>query len=76
MSCGEDSRPEPRLPAEPSIVRPQRDEPWNDWGQWVEFQPGPLRDEVWDVFELDDETAEPEPEYGDFWGEVDDEEPI
>jgi hypothetical protein len=26
----------------------------------------------WDVFELDDEVVEPEPEYGDFWGEVDD----
>jgi hypothetical protein len=32
-----------------------------------------LPDEVWDVFELDEDTIEPEPEYGDFWGEVDDE---
>jgi hypothetical protein len=31
-----------------------------------------LGDGVWDVFELDDETSEPEPEYGDFWGELDD----
>ena len=29
-------------------------------------------DEPWDVFELDDEAMEPEPERGDFWGEVDD----
>jgi len=25
-----------------------------------------------DAFELDDETLEPEPEPGDFWGELDD----
>jgi hypothetical protein len=30
-------------------------------------------DEIWEVFLLDDE-AEPEPEYGDFWIEPDDEE--
>ena len=29
-------------------------------------------DDPWDVFEVDDEAAEAEPEYGDFWGEVDD----
>jgi hypothetical protein len=29
-------------------------------------------DDPWDVFELDDEVAEPEPEHGDFWGELDD----
>jgi hypothetical protein len=32
---------------------------------------GPAYD-PWDVFELDDEAAESEPEYGDFWGELDD----
>ena len=32
---------------------------------------GPL-DDAWDVFELDDEAVEPEPEYGDFWGALDD----
>jgi hypothetical protein len=31
----------------------------------------PIED-PWDVFELDEEAAEPEPEYGDFWGEQDD----
>ncbi len=29
-------------------------------------------DDVWDVFELDDEECEPEPEHGDFWEEADD----
>ena len=29
-------------------------------------------DDLWDVFELDDALTEPEPEYGDFWGELDD----
>ena len=30
-------------------------------------------DDAWDVFELDDDVvAEPEPEYGDFWGVLDD----
>jgi hypothetical protein len=33
-------------------------------------------DELWEVFVLDEETEEPEPEAGDFWGqsEGDDEE--
>jgi hypothetical protein len=29
----------------------------------------PPTDDAWDAFLLDDETAEPEPEPGDFWGE-------
>jgi hypothetical protein len=28
---------------------------------------GPAQPDVWDVFDLGDEMAEPEPEYGDFW---------
>jgi hypothetical protein len=33
---------------------------------------GPAGD-PWEVFELDDDVeAEPEPEYGDFWGDLDD----
>ena len=31
----------------------------------------PPTDDPWDAFVLDDETAEPEPEPGDFWGELD-----
>jgi hypothetical protein len=27
---------------------------------------------VWDAFDRNDEAAEPEPEYGDFWPELDD----
>jgi hypothetical protein len=30
-------------------------------------------DELWDVFLLDDVDEDPEPEYGDFWGETDEE---
>ena len=29
---------------------------------------------VWDAFELDDSSEDPEPEYGDFWPEPDEEE--
>ncbi len=29
-------------------------------------------DDAWDVFELDEDTCEPQPEQGDFWEEVDD----
>ena len=29
-------------------------------------------DDPWDVFEVDEDVVEPEPEYGDFWGELDD----
>jgi hypothetical protein len=31
-----------------------------------------LADDPWDVFELNDEDAESEPQHGDFWGELDD----
>ena len=40
---------------------------------WEEFEPGSWQDDVWDAFELDDEREDPEPEYGDFWPEFDDE---
>ena len=33
-----------------------------------------LDDTVWDVFKLDDETAETEPQYGDFWWQPSDDE--
>jgi len=48
--------------------------PDDDWDEWAAPTPGPLQDDVWDAFELDDETADPQPEYGDFWGEPDDDE--
>lgn len=43
------------------------------WGDWGEFAPASRQDEFWDAFELDDEREDPEPEYGDFWPEPDDE---
>ena len=52
------------------------------WGNdilddWDELQTAlVLDDSVWDVFELDDETAEPEPEHGDFWWQPRDDERI
>jgi hypothetical protein len=36
----------------------------------------PVPDEAWEAFVLNEETAEPEPEYGDFWGELDEEETV
>jgi hypothetical protein len=41
-----------------------------------EVEPHLLPEDIWDAFELDDETADPQPEPGDFWGEVEDEEEI
>ncbi len=32
------------------------------------------KDDPWDVFELDEDTIETEPQDGDFWGEIEDEE--
>jgi hypothetical protein len=29
-------------------------------------------EDPWDVFVLDEDAMEPEPEFGDFWGELDD----
>ena len=43
------------------------------WGDWDETATG-LPDDVWDAFELDDPLEEPEPEYGDFWPEADEDE--
>lgn len=44
-------------------------------GHAVERETGPRRrgpapPDVWDVFDLGEETVEPEPEYGDFWLEA------
>lgn len=66
----------PQQRNEPLPAGLEDQESWIGWDEWDEFELGPVRDELWDVFELDEETAEPEPQYGDFWGEPDDEEPI
>lgn len=38
------------------------------------LSPVSLSDDLLDVFSLDEDTAEPEPDEGDFWGRLDDEE--
>jgi len=47
----------------------------DDWDDPAAM-PGSLPDELWEAFELDEETADPQPEYGDFWGVPDDDEPV
>ena len=45
--------------------------PWEEDDDWESFDPQPMADEDWEIgLELDDE---PEPEPGDFWREVEDE---
>ena len=53
---------------------PEEDGLLDERGEWDEFELGPKRDDIWDAFERDDESAEPLPEYGDFWPEPSDEE--
>jgi hypothetical protein len=55
---------------------PAGEQSGEDLEQWDPSGPSPLWDDVWDAFERDDETAEPQPEYGDFWGQPDREEEI
>lgn len=55
----------------PLLGRQESDACGIGWDGWNDFEPGPIREEIWDVFDLDDETAEPQPEPGDFWGVVD-----
>jgi len=38
------------------------------------FEQPACLDHVWDAFEVDDEVENPQPEYGDFWPELDDQE--
>lgn len=58
-------------PDESSFSGAEIDGAWDDWD---EFALGLPDEDVWDAFELDDAIEEPEPEYGDFWPETDDEE--
>ena len=53
-----------------------QDEAACEWDDWDEFQPVGLQEDFWDAFERDDEMIEREPEPGDFWGELDDEEEV
>ena len=58
-------------PDEPACSGGAGDDPWDEWD---EFAVGFSDEHVWNAFELDDWLEEPEPEYGDFWAETDDEE--
>ena len=49
------------------------DGPWDEWDEPEARLPD---EHVWDAFELDDTVEDPEPEYGDFWLEADDEEEV
>ena len=60
---------------EQSLWDPQQweyDDPPDDWDD-AEGQS--YQDDVWDVFELDD-WEDPQPQFGDFWPQLDDEEEI
>ena len=67
---------EPRQRSAHRLLTSKSDLSWNDWDQWDQLEPAAARSELWDVFLLDEETAEPEPQQGDFWGEPDNEELI
>jgi hypothetical protein len=74
--CGESSPGRGRQPTEPMLLDPAPEQPIEDLEEWDGLSSPPLWDDLWDAFERDDEVAEPQPEYGDFWGEPDDEEDI
>ncbi len=69
MTSGESSwgveEPDPPVSAEAG-----REGLWDDWDG---LEPGSWEDQVRDAFELDDGVEDPEPEFGDFWPEMDDE---
>ncbi len=54
------------------LVDVQSEELGKNWSEEDELEVDSWRDDLWDVFVLDEETAEPEPEHGDFWGQPDD----
>ena len=59
-----------RPPDQVSLV-PAADESLADLAEWDGLGSPRLWDDLWDAFERDDEMAEPQPEYGDFWGKPD-----
>jgi hypothetical protein len=68
---GEPSNWRVSQPDESSFSGADLDGAWDDWD---EFALGIPDQDVWDAFELDDGMEEPEPEYGDFWPEDDEDE--
>ena len=63
-------------PEEPLLVETAEEPSGAAPDESAEYPSAPVPDEAWDAFELDEDTIEPEPEYGDFWGELDDDETI
>ena len=63
-----DFSPDLFQPAEEPSPEPR--DPWGDWG------PEEPPDDIWDALKLDEETAEPDPQEGDFWGRPDEEEGV
>ena len=61
---------------EPQRAAVASHQPSSAWCSFDELELGLLPEDVWDVFELDDDTADPRPERGDFWGEVDRSKPL
>ncbi len=70
--CAEQRRPNGRHWGETGLLDSEDDFSPDRGEDGDELQPCLLSDDLWDVFELDDETAEPDPEPGDFWGVLDD----
>lgn len=62
----------PQRPIDSVLVHPDPDQSSENLDDWDPRGPSPLWDDLWDAFELDDEMPEPEPEHGDFWGQLDD----
>lgn len=62
----------PRQPGEESLSWPDQEESADDCCLRRELDPSV----VWDAFESYDEMQEPEPEFGDFWGQPDNEQLI
>jgi len=73
--CNSDAEKCGRSPEEPALDDLQSNDQSDD-GELSCPTPQPVRDEVWDAFELDEDTVEPQPEYGDFWGELDEDEAV
>jgi hypothetical protein len=61
---------------EPILADPEGQQLCEDPEEWDMAGPSPRWEDVRDAFESRDEMAEPQPEYGDFWGQPDTEEEV
>jgi len=57
----------------PCLCQPESNEHCCVGIGWEEFELGLVDEDFLEVFELGDETTEPDPQPGDFWGQIDDE---